>query len=200
MANAVGILLVKERQVLVPIGEPRRYQPMARDPQLDPLGREQEVEPREHSLQHRNPFARFGFRMLVQQDHVRPARHLGLDPQRLAEGGQFRISHGRSSRSSRATIRAVGPCFGSIAWSSRSSAATSIVSPFSMAHHTAAYRAANPPGRASDVAPPTRSPARNPAQLDDVLAEQLDLPLRHRQNHPVPLDRRRKLGIPPLRK
>ena len=148
--ECVGILLVEERQVVLPIGEPRRHQAMVAGPAT------------------RCPGRRTGGGIpSAPAPGARPARRLrppnaggagsraarappwSRSPAPRGTPAMSGSSHGRSSRSSRATIRAVGPCFGSIAWSSRSSSATSIVSPFSMAHHTAAYRAANTPVRAS---------------------------------------------------
>ena len=90
----VGTLPVQERQVILPVREPGRDQPVPGHPQLHPLGGEEQVETRDHPLQDGHPLLGLGVAVLVQQQHVRPARDPGLDPQRRAESGAIRVGAG----------------------------------------------------------------------------------------------------------
>ena len=83
------------------------------------------------SRRSRVPEARFARQlrhvgMLVEQDHVQPACHAGLDPERLLKSAEIRVDTGlvRADRARRPSAP-TGWCLGSSAWSSRNSVATS---------------------------------------------------------------------------
>ena len=159
----VGTLPVQERQVILPVREPRRDQPVAGHPQLHALGGEEQVETRDRPAPGRPPAPAASASLCWCSSRTcGPRAILASIPSAARKAAKSGSGQGRSSPSSTAAIRAVGPCFGSIACSARTSAAASVVRPFSIAHQAAAYRDANPASCASRRRPSHSSAGQKP--------------------------------------
>ena len=95
----------EEGEVVGLIGEPGRSHAAARHRQLDPLGGEHQIIGADDALQHVDPFGGLGGGVLMEQDDMRAARHLG----RNAEGPLERLEVGVVARLDQASQRGDHP-------------------------------------------------------------------------------------------